>query len=89
MPDDVPIVKTAGGTVVGGLGGRAAGMAAGAALGSVVPVIGTAIGGMVGGAVAPALAADGPTLTAVKKRGELICVVHQGRYGFAIADKKG
>jgi len=51
MPDDVPIVKTAGGTVVGGLGGRAAGMAAGAALGSVVPVIGTAIGGMVGGAI--------------------------------------
>ncbi len=51
MPDDVSIVKTAGGTVVGGLGGRAAGMAAGAALGSVVPIVGTAIGGMVGGAI--------------------------------------
>ena len=37
----------------------------------------------------PVLAADGPTLKAVKERGELICGVHQGRYGFAIADSKG
>jgi len=37
----------------------------------------------------PAAAEDGPTLKAVKERGELICGVHQGRYGFAIADSKG
>jgi len=29
------------------------------------------------------------TLQTVKDRGELICGVHQGRYGFAIADDKG
>ena len=34
-----------------------------------------------------ASAADGPTLTAVKKRGELICGVHQGR--FALARRRG
>lgn len=39
--------------------------------------------------VMPAVADDGPTLKAVKERGELICGVHQGRYGFAIADSKG
>lgn len=38
---------------------------------------------------APALAADGPTLKTVKERGQLVCGVHQGRYGFAIADSKG
>jgi general L-amino acid transport system substrate-binding protein len=37
----------------------------------------------------PAAAADGPTLKAVKERGHVICGVHQGRYGFAIADSKG
>jgi general L-amino acid transport system substrate-binding protein len=58
-------------------------------LASLTAIAAFAISGMVGGAVAPALAADGPTLAAVKKRGELICGVHQGRYGFAIADKKG
>ncbi|MDE0811933.1 MAG: amino acid ABC transporter substrate-binding protein [Alphaproteobacteria bacterium] len=36
-----------------------------------------------------AIAADGPTMSAVKERGEVICGVHQGRYGFAIADSKG
>jgi len=58
-------------------------------LASLTAIAAFAISGMVSGAVAPAIAADGPTLTAVKKRGELICGVHQGRYGFAIADKKG
>ena len=47
-------------------------------LASLTAIAAFAISGMVGGAVAPALAADGPTLTAVKKRGELICGVHQG-----------
>lgn len=37
----------------------------------------------------PAAAEDGPTLKAVKERGHVICGVHQGRYGFAIADSKG
>lgn len=37
----------------------------------------------------PAAADDGPTLKAVKERGHVICGVHQGRYGFAIADSKG
>ena len=36
-----------------------------------------------------ALAADGPTIQAVKARGEILCGVHQGRYGFAIADSQG
>jgi len=36
-----------------------------------------------------ALAADGPTIQAVKARGEVLCGVHQGRYGFAIADSQG
>ncbi|MDD9875985.1 MAG: transporter substrate-binding domain-containing protein, partial [Magnetovibrio sp.] len=36
-----------------------------------------------------AMAEDGPTLKAVKARGEVICGVHQGRYGFAIADSQG
>ncbi len=41
-------------------------------------------------AVAPAVfAADGPTMKKVKARGEVICGVHQGRYGFAIADSQG
>ena len=35
------------------------------------------------------LAEDGPTLKAVKERGEVLCGVHQGRYGFAIADSQG
>ncbi|MCB1510857.1 MAG: amino acid ABC transporter substrate-binding protein [Hyphomicrobiaceae bacterium] len=34
-------------------------------------------------------AADGPTLAKVKQRGHVLCGVHQGRYGFAIADSKG
>jgi general L-amino acid transport system substrate-binding protein len=38
---------------------------------------------------APASADDGPTLKAVKARGQLICGVSQGRYGFSIADSKG
>jgi general L-amino acid transport system substrate-binding protein len=38
---------------------------------------------------APALAQDGPTLAKVKERGEVNCGVHQGRYGFAIADSEG
>lgn len=37
---------------------------------------------------APAFAEDGPTLKAVKERGEVLCGVHQGRYGFAIADSE-
>lgn len=37
----------------------------------------------------PAAAADGPTVKAIKERGEVICGVHQGRYGFAVADSKG
>lgn len=37
----------------------------------------------------PAYAEDGPTLKAVKARGEVLCGVHQGRYGFAIADSQG
>lgn len=36
-----------------------------------------------------ASAADGPTVAKIKERGEVICGVHQGRYGFAIADSKG
>lgn len=36
-----------------------------------------------------AFAEDGPTVAKVKARGELICGVHQGRYGFAVADSKG
>ena len=36
-----------------------------------------------------AWAADGPTLKAIKDRGEVLCGVHQGRYGFAIADSRG
>lgn len=36
-----------------------------------------------------ASAADGPTLAKVKERGEVLCGVHQGRYGFAIADSEG
>ena len=38
---------------------------------------------------APAFAEDGPTLKAVKERGELLCGIHQGRYGFASADSQG
>lgn len=37
----------------------------------------------------PAAAEDGPTVKAIKERGEIICGVHQGRYGFAVADSKG
>ena len=37
----------------------------------------------------PAMAEDGPTVKTVKQRGEVICGVHQGRYGFAVADSKG
>jgi general L-amino acid transport system substrate-binding protein len=36
-----------------------------------------------------ARADDGPTVKAVKDRGEVLCGVHQGRYGFAIADSQG
>ena len=36
-----------------------------------------------------AYASDGPTLAKVKARGEVLCGVHQGRYGFAIADSQG
>ena len=36
-----------------------------------------------------AWADDGPTLKAIKDRGEVLCGVHQGRYGFAIADSRG
>ena len=36
-----------------------------------------------------ASADDGPTVKAVKDRGEVLCGVHQGRYGFAIADSQG
>lgn len=36
-----------------------------------------------------AMAADGPTLAKVKSRGEVLCGVHQGRYGFAVADSQG
>ena len=36
-----------------------------------------------------ALAEDGPTLKAVKERGEVLCGVHSGRYGFAIAGSDG
>jgi general L-amino acid transport system substrate-binding protein len=36
-----------------------------------------------------AWAEDGPTLKKVKERGEVLCGVHQGRYGFAIADSQG
>lgn len=39
--------------------------------------------------VGVALAEDGPTVKAVKERGEVLCGVHQGRYGFAIADNQG
>lgn len=38
---------------------------------------------------APAMAADGPTVKTIKERGNVICGVHQGRYGFAVADSKG
>lgn len=48
-----------------------------------------AIGGAIAGGVGPANAEDGPTLKKIKERGELVCGVHQGRYGFAIADKEG
>ncbi|MGI9423733.1 MAG: amino acid ABC transporter substrate-binding protein [Hyphomicrobiaceae bacterium] len=41
------------------------------------------------GQAGSAVAADGPTLAKVKSRGEVLCGVHQGRYGFAIADSKG
>lgn len=37
----------------------------------------------------PASADDGPTVKAIKDRGEVLCGVHQGRYGFAIADSQG
>ena len=36
-----------------------------------------------------ASADDGPTVKAIKDRGEVLCGVHQGRYGFAIADSQG
>jgi general L-amino acid transport system substrate-binding protein len=36
-----------------------------------------------------AWADDGPTVKAIKDRGEVLCGVHQGRYGFAIADSQG
>ncbi|MEM7776049.1 MAG: amino acid ABC transporter substrate-binding protein [Pseudomonadota bacterium] len=51
----------------------------------------TAIAGFVASVfmAAPSYAADGPTMAAVKKRGEILCGVHQGRYGFAIADSQG
>ena len=38
---------------------------------------------------APTAAADGPTVSTIKQRGQLACGVHPGRYGFAIADSKG
>lgn len=38
---------------------------------------------------AKAVAEDGPTVAKVKARGEILCGVHQGRYGFAITDSKG
>ncbi|MBU2534305.1 MAG: amino acid ABC transporter substrate-binding protein [Alphaproteobacteria bacterium] len=41
------------------------------------------------GQFSPVSAADGPTLAKVKERGEVLCGVHQGRYGFAIADSQG
>ncbi len=43
----------------------------------------------VAGPANQAAAADGPTLAKVKARGEVLCGVHQGRYGFAIADSQG
>ena len=39
--------------------------------------------------MAPAQAAEGPTVKKVKERGEVLCGVHQGRYGFATADSEG
>ena len=39
--------------------------------------------------VPAAKAEDGPTLKKIKERGEILCGVHQGRYGFAIADSQG
>jgi general L-amino acid transport system substrate-binding protein len=38
---------------------------------------------------AQTMAADGPTVKAIKERGHILCGVHQGRYGFAVADSKG
>ena len=38
---------------------------------------------------APARAEEGPTVKKVKERGEVLCGVHQGRYGFAVADSEG
>ena len=38
---------------------------------------------------APAQAEEGPTVKKVKERGEVLCGVHQGRYGFAVADSEG
>jgi general L-amino acid transport system substrate-binding protein len=48
-----------------------------------------AVAGTAAFTAAPAVADDGPTLKAVKERGEVLCGVHQGRYGFAIADSQG
>ncbi len=51
--------------------------------------IAAAVGAFAVSATTPAAAEDGPTLKAVKERGEVLCGVHQGRYGFAIADSQG
>ena len=48
-----------------------------------------ALAGAVTAAAPAVFAADGPTMKKVKARGEVICGVHQGRYGFAIADSQG
>ena len=37
----------------------------------------------------PTIAVAGPTLDAVKARGELVCGVHTGLYGFGAPDDKG
>lgn len=39
--------------------------------------------------VSPVQAAEGPTIKKVKARGQVLCGVHQGRYGFATADSQG
>ena len=56
---------------------------------SVVASAAVALTLTVAGPVDHAAAADGPTLAKVKARGEVVCGVHQGRYGFAIADSQG
>lgn len=55
-----------------------------------LPVLGALLGaGALLLAPAPAAAEDGPTLAKIKQRGEILCGVHQGRYGFAIANSQG